>query len=171
MFAVWWWLEKRRAAAAVLVLLTVAVLLPVSVHNHRASGEWVWISANGGINFWIGNSADMRRTVDLRPGPEWRQMNDLPLREDGQVTPVQRDRWFWRAGLREIVRDPLGAVQRTGDKTLRLLSNQSIARHYEFDWLFQRFSLKCWIRRKKICMQCLLKKLALLPLGSHPYRS
>src|SRR5437867_8660195 len=58
----WWcfaWPEpfwlKRTIAAALFTVGTVAAILPVSVRNYRVGGEWVWISAHGGHNFYIGN--------------------------------------------------------------------------------------------------------------------
>lgn len=61
--ALWlfWTARRRRAAAAprVAILLAGALLAiaPATLRNHAVSGEWVLISANGGINLYIGNNA------------------------------------------------------------------------------------------------------------------
>ncbi len=51
---------SRREAARVGLALgagAVLALAPVALRNHAVSGDWVLVSANGGINFWIGNNA------------------------------------------------------------------------------------------------------------------
>ena len=35
-------------------LIAAAVILPVTARNRITSGQWVAISANGGINFYLG---------------------------------------------------------------------------------------------------------------------
>lgn len=63
--AVLWlvWVTRRRgnsgrgrvAAAALLAGLALAIL-PVTVRNRVAGGEWVLLSTNGGINLYVGNN-------------------------------------------------------------------------------------------------------------------
>lgn len=136
------WLVWRRRAAAALVLLasTVVPIVPVTVHNARASGALVWISANGGINFYIGNNPDMRRTVALRPGPEWRRMNDLPLREAGLVHAAARDRWFYARGLRFWRDAPRQALAHTGEKLLHLLHAHERMRDFDMTYFTRHYS-------------------------------
>jgi len=134
------WRRRRPAAAVVLVVLALLPIVPVTLHNLRANGELVLISANGGINFWIGNNRDMRQTVAMRPGPEWRRMNDLPLRQAGKVTPVERDRWFWREAMAEIRRDLPAAMQRSFEKTLLLIHDHEIMRDFDFYYFRDHFS-------------------------------
>ncbi len=78
------------------------VVLPVTVRNWRASGEWVWIASNGGINVYIGNNADVQRTLAARPGPEWDRLVRAPLLEGvakhgAQSTWFARKAWAWAA--------------------------------------------------------------------------
>ncbi|UCE03259.1 MAG: tetratricopeptide repeat protein, partial [Candidatus Latescibacterota bacterium] len=132
--------RRRRGAAAAMLLLACLVILPVTWHNVRACGRLVWISANGGINFFIGNNPDMHRTVPLRPGPEWRRMNDLPLREAGLVHPAERDRWFYREGLRFWRESPGVALRHTFEKGMRLLHNHESMRDFDFYYFAQHYS-------------------------------
>lgn len=46
------------AAAATLTAAAVLAVMPAALRNHRVSGEWVLVSANGGINLWAGNNAE-----------------------------------------------------------------------------------------------------------------
>jgi len=126
---------RRQVRAALLLLVAIAVpILPVTWHNLRASGSLVWVSANGGINFYIGNNPTMQHTVALRPGPEWRRMNDLPLREAGIVHPAGRDRWFYRQGLRFWLQQPGMALWHTAQKVWLLLRNREIMRDFDFHY-------------------------------------
>jgi hypothetical protein len=63
--ALWvFWVVRRRGiegagrSSAVLLLASALVVLPCALRNHRVSGDFVLVSANGGINFWIGNNPE-----------------------------------------------------------------------------------------------------------------
>jgi len=47
---------RGRGAALLFVGISLAALLPFGLYNGLAHGQWVPISANGGVNFWIGNN-------------------------------------------------------------------------------------------------------------------
>jgi tetratricopeptide (TPR) repeat protein len=131
---------RRRAAVALIFLAGLVTIVPVTVHNLRASDELVWISANGGINFYIGNNPEMERTVSLRPGPEYRRLNDLPLREAGAVRAGARDRWFYHEGFRFWREHPLLALRQTFTKAVLLLGNHEIMRDFDFYYFARHFS-------------------------------
>jgi tetratricopeptide (TPR) repeat protein len=51
---------SRRQAAKVALALgagTVLAIAPVTLRNYAVSGDWVLVSANGGVNLWIGNNS------------------------------------------------------------------------------------------------------------------
>jgi 4-amino-4-deoxy-L-arabinose transferase-like glycosyltransferase/Tfp pilus assembly protein PilF len=65
--------SRRRlasAAAATLLAATLLTVLPATLRNYRVSGEWVLISANGGINLWAGNNPDADGVRAAIPGIE-----------------------------------------------------------------------------------------------------
>lgn len=70
--------------------LTIA---PVTVRNYLIGGDFVLISSNAGVNFYIGNNPEYDRTVEIRPGPEWEKLVDEP-RAAGIEKPSQRSRYF-----------------------------------------------------------------------------
>jgi len=138
--ALWLCWRRRRADAAILCVAALLPILPITAYNLRASDSWVWISANGGINFYIGNNANMQHTAALRPGPEWRRMNDLPLREAGIVYPAGRDRWFYAQGLRFWREEPLRALAHTGEKLVQLLQSRELMRDFDFYFFAGHYS-------------------------------
>lgn len=140
--------QRRWRAPAVFVLASLLPVVPVTLRNVRASGEFVVVSANGGINFYMGNNPDMRRTSTLRPGPEWRAMQNLPVREARLLESSQRDRWFLRRGLRFWAEDPLRALGQTFEKMLLLVHDHEIMRDFDFYYFRDHFSqilrLRSW---------------------------
>jgi hypothetical protein len=69
---------RRRAG---FVLLGVALALaPVTLRNLIKGDELVVISANGGINLYLGNNPRYDETVALRPDRQWKRLSDEPVR-------------------------------------------------------------------------------------------
>jgi tetratricopeptide (TPR) repeat protein len=63
-------LPRREVAlrAGTFVLGLVLAIAPVTVRNRLVAGEWVLITSHGGLNFYIGNSADADGTYTAVPG-------------------------------------------------------------------------------------------------------
>lgn len=78
---IWLWLalpREQRAKAwlarAALVCVGAAVcVLPVTLRNHKVSGEWILIASQGGVNFYIGNNPHSNGYTAIVPGtrPDW----------------------------------------------------------------------------------------------------
>lgn len=83
----------------------LAVVLSVTVRNVVVGGDVVLISANGGVNFHIGNNADQDRTVAIPPGMAWEEMVTEPVRA-GFTLPSQRSAYFYRKALSYIADQP-----------------------------------------------------------------
>ena len=63
--------EKRHLLVALaLAVMTVLTVLPATVRNYRVSGEWALITANAGINFYIGNNPSADGTSAAIPQVE-----------------------------------------------------------------------------------------------------
>jgi tetratricopeptide (TPR) repeat protein len=117
------WLAFRMPRRALLVLLgTILVLAPVALRNRAATGEWVLVSTQGGLNFYIGNHREADGRHAVFPGlASWR--NDDIVRQTaarlGRVPSENEISRFWfREALRTIAGDPLrfaaGLVRKTG---------------------------------------------------------
>ncbi|UCG53177.1 MAG: tetratricopeptide repeat protein, partial [Candidatus Latescibacterota bacterium] len=50
--------KRRRSKALVLVLGVLVTILPATLHNYVAAKDFVLITSNGGVNFFIGNGEE-----------------------------------------------------------------------------------------------------------------
>lgn len=148
-----WWMARRaarsrdprvhgwppRPAAAVAGVLIVATAVgAVTIRNRVAGGEWVAVSYNGGINFFIGNGAKHDELMDVRPGLEWERLARTP-RALGIVGAFRVDPWrdgfaawdrrYYRAAFEDIARDPIGWLAHLGRKALVFWSRVEIERN------------------------------------------
>ena len=113
----WLFLINRSSQAANRRILQQSVLLilgcagaiaPVTVRNYLIGHDFVLISHNAGINFYIGNNPDYDRTVNIRPGQEWLMLAEMPEREAGIERPAAKSRFFFAKSWDFISADPLG---------------------------------------------------------------
>ncbi len=113
------------AAAGLFILL-----LPVTVRNAAVGDEFVLVSANGGINFHIGNHARQDSLVAIHPGIHWDRLVAEPM-EAGVAAAGQRSGYFYRRGLQSIAADPIGWVSLLARKSWQLLSGPEIKRNQD----------------------------------------
>jgi 4-amino-4-deoxy-L-arabinose transferase-like glycosyltransferase len=106
---------SRARSALVLLAASLALPLAVVLQNGIARGEWAPVSANGGMNFWIGNSADAEgiyRADDFvssqtAPGEQRAFLTEARRRTGSYSMTISDASAFWlREGLREIRESP-----------------------------------------------------------------
>lgn len=154
----------RRGALAFALGLAL-MILPVTLRNRIESGEWVWISANGGINFFIGNNPLADGTFHLPPGEPL--LND----PDGLVAssreaasrglgrpagPATTSAYWQNRGLSFWATTPLDAAALTARKILHVLNDLEIPNHYD----------QAWFRERVPMLRVLPGFLLLLPLAA-----
>ena len=99
--------KNRWLAPAVFVLLTMLPVVPVTIQNYLNSGAFVPISSHGGMNFFIGNSADSERLMGLQPGIAWDRMAKAPEAALGEnASPNAYNAWFFRRAFQDIAAAP-----------------------------------------------------------------
>jgi hypothetical protein len=54
--------QTGAGAAATCAVVAALVIAPATIHNRVASGEWIPISAHGGVTFWHGNNPEASGT-------------------------------------------------------------------------------------------------------------
>jgi tetratricopeptide (TPR) repeat protein len=108
----WLWLSlrwaSRRERAKWLGMFAVGfavVLAPVGLRNALYAQDPVLISANGGINLFIGTEPEYRGVIGIRPGPEWELLMRAPI-DRGYYTEGERSRYYVDKALALIASDP-----------------------------------------------------------------
>ncbi len=127
--AVAWASAAGRSLRPLLCIAAAAVVIaPVTIENRVLSGEWVLISANGGVNLWIGNNPNVDRTMAIRPGAGWDELIDEPGRL-GIVTAGGQDSYFAKKAAGFCAESPLVCLRNLGWKARLLLVSRELPRN------------------------------------------
>jgi 4-amino-4-deoxy-L-arabinose transferase-like glycosyltransferase len=114
-------------APALFVLLAMLPVVPVTLGNYLNSGAFVPISSQGGMNFFIGNSADSERLTGLQPGIAWDRMAKAPRAELGEdASPNAYNAWFFRRAFRDIAAAPGAWVRKLVKKAWLVFDAEEI---------------------------------------------
>jgi tetratricopeptide (TPR) repeat protein len=116
-------------------LLIISV---TTVRNLLVGDDFVWISSNSGINFFIGNNPDYDHTTTIRPGIEWEELIQKPL-QHGLVKPSERSNYFWRESFSYISHHPVSYAELLFKKFLLLMDGFEIKRNQDM-YLFRDYS-------------------------------
>lgn len=111
------WRDRRRPTLSqrpsllqkwlMISLPLVLVILPVTLRNYFIGHDAIFISANSGVNFYIGNNAAYDSTVAIHPGMHWEELVMEPVRA-GFRAPSARSAFFFRKAFAFILDHPLG---------------------------------------------------------------
>ena len=99
--------RTRVVQVAAFVLGIALVVAPVTLRNRKVGGEWVLVSYNAGVNFYIGNNSQYEQTVAIRPGRQWVDLVNLPEREAGIKSRSAGSAHFFAKSWQFISSDPL----------------------------------------------------------------
>jgi len=115
MLAWLWWSLRERAPrqrlgwAAAALGAAACVIAPVTLRNWLHARDATLISANGGVNFYIGAEPRYHGVIGVRPGAEW-----LALMREPELAGLRKagnqSRYFLTKGLRVMAADPAGAA-------------------------------------------------------------
>ena len=142
----WYWKRAERTVRSKLVwcLLFAAaassVVGTVTARNWAVSGEFIPLSWNGGVNFYLGNHPEYDRLVEIRPGPEWEALMEQPMAA-GQVGYAERSAYFYRQAGAWIASAPKDFVWLLGYKAFLLARGEEIKRNQDvyfartYSWL------------------------------------
>jgi 4-amino-4-deoxy-L-arabinose transferase-like glycosyltransferase len=124
----WRLFRSRRALGLCCLATCLLCILPATLSNRIRGGEWIPISSNGGVNFWIGNNADADNTIAIRPGAGWEQLVEEPTRY-GKRTPGQHDSYFFQKAFRWCTSQPGACLKNFAWKARLLLTSREIPRN------------------------------------------
>jgi len=99
-----------RRLALLLVAGTLIVVAPVTVRNFVASGDFVPITSNGGLNFYIGNSEiatggyEKPEGLDIITDPDGEEIAEAAV--GGELSPSEVSSWWYARARRYIGEHP-----------------------------------------------------------------
>jgi tetratricopeptide (TPR) repeat protein len=108
------------------------------IRNYRVGHEFVSISYNAGLNFYIGNNPEYDYTVGIRPGIIYDSLFSQPERM-GIKGASAHSYFFFRKSLLFICNEPLSYLKLLCKKTLLFFNGNEILRNQDI-YPFRRFS-------------------------------
>jgi 4-amino-4-deoxy-L-arabinose transferase-like glycosyltransferase len=105
-----------------MLLLTILVLLPWAIRNHRVLGRWIWTSTNGGITRYDGFNADATGASDqsfVAAMPQLRSMSE-----------TDRDEYLGREASDFIRTRPVDSIKLAGAKVMRTWSPRPLSSEF-----------------------------------------
>ncbi len=127
--ALWLWFYLRNINKLTQFLIGGLPPLVLSLILHLAIGAGpVLVSAQGGVNFYIGNHPQSDGMTAHLPGKStgwnWDQIKAKAELDNGQsLTPSQIDRYYWGEGIEQIKAEPIRVIKATWRKA-RLFWNR-----------------------------------------------
>jgi 4-amino-4-deoxy-L-arabinose transferase-like glycosyltransferase len=125
-------------AAVQFMLITALIISPVTIVNLAVSGQFVLISYQGGINFYIGNNPDADGfTSSLPPyGPDWTLEDASYLAQQatgGQASNAAQSSFWYGQGMRFILDHPGDFARLFARKLFFLFSGNEISNNRPLD--------------------------------------
>jgi len=155
---------RRASRMAALLFGALLVITPVTLRNYNACGQWVWISHNGGTNFYVGNNRCWKATLTMQPVLDWDRLMRLPYLQYGVKNPVDADRHFARMAWQDARNAPAAFVKRLAVKTAVFWHGREIPRNLDiYGWRDSSYLLRATVWRRGLNFPCgLLIPLALI---------
>jgi 4-amino-4-deoxy-L-arabinose transferase-like glycosyltransferase len=133
--------RKNWYLSSLIIAGCLIVILPWTARNYFIEKTFIFISPNGGLNFFIGNNPDYEKTVNIRPGAEWDILMSMPVVEAG-VRYAESSNYYLRKSW-EFIKDKPYDYSLLMLKKLYLFwhgeevkRNQDMYTHREFSALF-----------------------------------
>ena len=124
--------------AALFTLGLCIAIAPVTIRNMKLHGEFVPVSSNAGLNFYLGNTGDYDSKVAIRPGPDWDDFASKHVRQGRKVGP-EMSGYFFEESRKYIAANPAEYARLLGYKTYLFLRGDEIMRNQEI-YPFRRHS-------------------------------
>lgn len=133
---------SRVKVISIFVLGTFAAIIPVTLRNLAVSGEFVLLTTNGGINFYIGNNQDAIG-VFVTPD-EFNFAQDMSGKEyaeritGAELSASEASTFWYNKTLDEITDNPIKFVELIGRKFLLFFDAQPFPQSSILDMDFYR---------------------------------
>jgi len=133
------WRVRPRdlALTALLTLATLATIAPATLHNHRASGERILISSQGGLTFYHANNPRAVGSYSAAEGfsghPAWLDQEARRMAEAARgrtLTRSEISQYFYEKGMDYLLEHPLQGALLIGRKALHWIANAELGTEY-----------------------------------------
>lgn len=138
--------KGNARTAAVFLLAVFFTVLPVTLRNFLASGEFVPVGTNGGINFYIGNSPGAKGVFYAPPGfhedleSTARDAVEIASMESGRKLGRGESSSFWmKKGLAWLAGNPGSALRLYAGKLLLLFHSYEVPSNSNY-YVFREYS-------------------------------
>ena len=119
-----------RTPSIIYGALVVVVVLPATLRNMIYGKHFVLISANGGINFFIGNNNQYDQTTSIQPGIVWEHFVSQPNEYFGRIpTNFEQDRYWYKKSFQNIRENLISYLGLLAKKTTLYFMNYEIMRN------------------------------------------
>ena len=133
--------RKSLYLSSLIIAGCLIVILPWTARNYIIEKTFIFISPNGGLNFFIGNNPDYEKTVNIRPGVEWDVLMSMPVIEVG-VRYEESSNYYFRKSWEFIRSKPYDYFMLMWKKLYlfwhaeEVKRNQDMYTHREFSRIF-----------------------------------
>jgi 4-amino-4-deoxy-L-arabinose transferase-like glycosyltransferase len=123
-------MHSRIRSAAVVALSAIILILPVTVRNYAVGKEFIPITSNGGLNFYLGNNPKAAGVyynvdgLDLANDPDGRVF--LESTTGRSFTPGEASAYWMNESKNYIAGDPGGFIMLLGKKFLLFFHSKEI---------------------------------------------
>jgi tetratricopeptide (TPR) repeat protein len=126
------WILLRNCGlrkTAVYFVIVVLVLAPCTLRNVIYGKHFVLISANGGINFYIGNNKHVDKTISIQPGSAWERFSSQPYAFKGITSKAGEDHYWYEKSFKYIRENPVNYMGLLLKKSVIYFMNYEIMRN------------------------------------------
>jgi 4-amino-4-deoxy-L-arabinose transferase-like glycosyltransferase len=144
------WLGKRRWPPV--LLGTLLLIAPVTLHNAWHGRDFVLISSNMGVNFYIGNNplanGRISATADLPAEPAAMQRQAIRLAQQAEqrnLRPSEVSRYWLRQGLSYAATHPGHTLELLGRKIVYALHGAAVSDNEDLSGLRRYLHVQPWL--------------------------
>ncbi|MBN2619504.1 tetratricopeptide repeat protein [candidate division WOR-3 bacterium] len=138
-FMHWIAIRQRILLIGVFCVLAMIPAIATTVRNIAYTGEKVFISYNGGVNFYIGNNPDIYTTVAIPPGVEWEKFTMIPYERERIENFARASAYWYQQGFTYIMQHPLSWLWLMVKKTVLFFNAHEFPRNFDLAF-FGRYS-------------------------------
>jgi tetratricopeptide (TPR) repeat protein len=125
-------------AIVMFTLGTGMMIAPVTIRNLRLQDDFVLVSSNAGLNYYLGNSGDYDARVGTRPGADFDDLIESHVRAGRRVGP-EMSGYFFSQARKYAAENPSGYVGLQLYKTYLHFNGNEIMRNQEI-YPFREYS-------------------------------